>query len=101
MKNFDNAQLFLLKSYEKNPTSEIENLLALNYFELGEFEKANEIFSHLAEKNSINTAILLNRAKCYEKLSDFSAAKKQLKKALKIFPEFEEAKELLEKIKNM
>lgn len=99
LKDFDKAQLFLVKSYEINPTIEVKNLLALNYYEQGEFEQANIIFLSLLRDNPKNTNLLLNSAQCYHKLSDFKSAKKQLKIALEIFPEFDEAKELLNKVK--
>jgi len=99
MKNFDKAKWFLIKSYEKNRNSETENLLALTYFELGEFEQANNIFEKLLKENPSNTNVLFNSAKCLIELSDTKSAQKQLKKILKIFPEFEEAKELLNEIK--
>lgn len=98
LKDFESAQLFLIKSFEKNPTREVTNLLALNYFELQEYEKANNIFIKLLEENPNNTNLLINSAKCYEKLSDKESAKKQLNQALEIFPELEEAEEMLKKI---
>lgn len=98
LKEFEKAQIFLIKSWEKNPTAEVENLLGLNYFELGEWEKANNIFLKLLNKNHMNTNLLLNSAKCYEKLNDVKFAKEQLKKALEVFPEMDEAKELIEKL---
>lgn len=95
LKEYDKAQMLLIKSWEINPTVEVENILGLNYFELNEFEKANKIFLNLLDKNPMNTNLLLNSAKCYEKLSDKKMAKLQLQKALEIFPEMEEAEELL------
>lgn len=101
LKNFEKAQDFLIRSWEANPTVEVENMLGLNYFKLGEYEKANTIFIKLLNKNPMNTNLLLNSAKCYEKLSDVKSAKKQLNKALEIFPEMEDAKKLLSKLKKM
>lgn len=98
LKDFEKAQIMLIQSWEKGPTIELENLLALNYVELGEYEKANTIFLKLLNKNPINTNLLLNSAKCYEKLSDVESAKKQLRKALDIFPELEEATEMLKNL---
>jgi len=101
LKNFEQAELFLEKACEKNPTIEVKNLLGLNYFEQEKFEKANELFLELIEKSPMNTNLLLNSAKCYEKSNDLKAAQKQLKKALKIFPEVAEAKLLLKNIKKL
>lgn len=98
MKNYEKAQLFLIKSYEKNPTTEVTNLLGLNYFELENYDTANNIFLKLLEKNPTNTNLLLNSAKCYEKLSKREEAKEQLNKVLEMFPEFEEARELMDKL---
>lgn len=101
LKNHEAAQMLLIKAYEKNQSPETESLLGLNYFELKEFEKANNIFLHLLEKSPMNTNLLLNSAKCFEQLSDYDKASTQLKSALKIFPEFEEATALLKKIKKL
>jgi len=97
-KNFEKAQILLISAWEINPTQEVENLLALNYFELKEYEKANVIFLKLLKENPLNTTLLLNTAKCYEQLDDKKSAKKQLKKLLDIFPEMEEAIALNKKI---
>ncbi len=99
LKNFEQAESLLTKSYDKNSTVEVTNLLGLTYFELGNFEEANELFLRLIKKNPMNTNLLLNSAKCYEKLADIKSTKIQLKKALKIFPGLTEAKELLKKVK--
>lgn len=99
MKNFDKAKQFLIKSYEKNQNSETGNILALTCFELGEFEQANDIFEKLLKENPLNINILFNSAKCFVELSNIGAAKKRLKKVLEIFPEFDEAKKLLNKTK--
>ncbi len=97
LKDFEKAQLYLIKSWEKLPTIDVENLLGLNYFELGEYDKANAIFRDLSNKNPMNVNLLLNSAKCYEKSDAIDMAKEQLKKVLTIFPEMEEAKKMLEK----
>ncbi len=99
LKNFDAAQVQLIKAWEINPTPEVENLLALNYYEQGEYEKAKNIFKTLLDANPLNTNLLLSSAKCYDKLSEAKNAKSQLRKALKIFPELEEAKEMLKTLK--
>ena len=97
LKDFEKAQLYLIQSWEQNPTIEVENILGLNYFELGEYEKANTIFLNLSNKNPMNVNLLLNIAKCYQELGDIDMAKEQLQKILEIFPEMEEAEELLKK----
>lgn len=98
LKDFEKAQLYLIQSWETNPTTEVENLLGLNYFELGEYEKANTIFINLSNKNPMNVNLLLNCAKCYKKLNNIESAKEQLEKILEIFPEMEEAKKMLKNL---
>lgn len=100
LNDYENAQIYLIKSWEIEKTVDVENVLGLNYFAKGEYEKANDIFLKLLKKNPMNTILLLNSAKCYEKLSDIEAAKNQLDKLLGIFPEMEEAQEFLEKLNN-
>jgi len=97
-KDYENAQLLLIKAWETDKTPDVENLLGLTYFELNEFEKANNIFLKLLKENPKNTTLMLNSAKCYEKLSIIDKAKEQLNKALEIFPEMEEATALLDKL---
>lgn len=99
MKNFETAKSFLEKSLELNPTNEVKNILALDYFELKEYEKANEIFLLMIKKMPANISLLINSAKCYIGLSDFKSAKTKLKKAQKILPESLEIKEMLDEIK--
>lgn len=98
LKDYENAKFFLIKAIEINPTGDAKNLLALTYFELEEFEHANNIFLSLLEEKTFNVNLLLNSAKCYEKLSNKEAAKGQLEKLLEILPEMEEARELMEKL---
>jgi len=99
LKEFEQAKSFLTKAVELFPSIENKNLLALTYFELGEWEKANEIFLELLKENELNINLLLNSAKCYEKLSDKKSAKAQLEKLLVHFPEMEEAVEMMGKLK--
>ena len=98
LKDYENAKFYLIRSYEQNPDIETKNLLGLTYYELGEYEKANNIFKNLLEKNNKNTVLLLNSAKCYEKMNDTDNAIAQLDKLVEIFPENEEAQEMLRRI---
>ena len=66
-KQYEDAKMFLIKSYELEKTHDAENLLGLCYFELGNYEQANNIFKHMLEKNPMNINLLLNSARCYEK----------------------------------
>ena len=98
LKDYDCAKDFLIKSYEMDRNLDCENLLGLCYFELGEFEQAGNIFRHLLEKSPMNVNIMVSVAKCYEKLGDIPSALENLEKAVEIFPECEEAQELIRKL---
>ena len=98
MKEYDEAKNYLIKSYELDKTNDCENLLGLCYFELENYSQANNIFNNLLKKNPMNVNILLNSAKCYAKLKDNDSALKQLEKAVEIFPECEEAHELIREL---
>lgn len=98
MKDFDEAKRFLIKSYELEKNNDVKNLLALTYFELGDYSQANNIFKSLLEQSPMNVNILLNSAKCYKELDDKDAALNALEKAVEIFPECEEAQELIREL---
>lgn len=97
-KDYEKAQMYLIHSWETSPNTELENLLGLNYFELGEYEKANVIFIKLIKESPFNTTLMLSSAKCYEKAGDLEAAKKTVTRILEIFPEMEEAIALNKKL---
>ena len=78
--------------------SDIEQMLGLCYFELGEYEQANNIFKHILEENPMNINILLNMAKCYQKMNDKNKAIETLDKIVEILPECEEAQEMIREI---
>lgn len=98
-KKYEDAKFTTIKSIEQMRTIENENLLGLIYFEMGEWENANSIFLSLLSESERNTILLLNSAKCYKNLSEKENAKKQLEKVLEIFPEMEEAQEMLKELK--
>ena len=98
LKDFEDAKHFLIKSYEGDKTNDCENLLGLCYYELGNYEQANSIFKNLLKKSPMNINILLNSAKCYAKLDDKDSALKALEQAVEIFPDFEEAHELIREL---
>lgn len=97
-KDFEEAKMYYIKSYELEKTHDTENMLGLCYFELGEFEQANGIFKHLLEQNPLNVNLLLSSAKCYEKLNDKDSALQTLEKIVETFPECEEAQEMIREI---
>lgn len=95
---FEDAKMYFIKSYELQKTYDCEHMLGLCYFELGNYEQANGIFKHMLEKNPLNVNLLLNSAKCYEKLGNTDEALKVLDKVVDSFPECEEAQEMIRKI---
>ena len=95
---YDDAKMFLIKSYELEKTHDAENLLGLCYFELGDYQQANNIFISMLKENPLNVNLLLNSARCYEKLGDKDSALAALDKVVDAFPECEEAQELIREI---
>lgn len=98
MKNYENAKIYFIKSLEQNPDKETKNLLALTYYELGEYEKALNIFNALLADSKQNISLLLNKAKCLEKMEAKDDALKVLDELTDIFPECEEAHEIIRRI---
>ena len=54
MEDYEKAKIYFIKSLEQNPDIETKNLLALCYYQLGEYDKALNIFKALLEKNIEN-----------------------------------------------
>jgi len=98
MKNYEDAKNFLIKSFELEPNNEVKNLLGMCYYELGNFEQAGIIFKNLLETNENNINILYWVAKCEKELGQTDEALKTLEKAVDIFPEFEEAQEMIREL---
>ena len=73
-------------------------MLGLTYFELGEYASANRLFEHLLEKNEKNVMLLLNSAKCYKGLGENDKALEKLYKLTDIFPEHDEAQDLIREL---
>lgn len=95
LENYEQAQLLLIKAWEKNPTPDCENLLALNYYAQNEWKKAQDIFSKLSKDNPMNTSMLINSAKCFEKMGEIDLAIEKVQKVLEVLPESEEANDML------
>lgn len=96
--DYERAKDFLVKSYELEQTAEIENLLGICYMELGNFAQANVIFEKLMNDNEGNINLMLNRAKCFEKMDDATSALFTLDKVVEIFPDCEEAHEMIRRL---
>ena len=71
---------------------EIDNSNFLDY------NQANNIFKNILEKSPMNINMMLNCAKCYEKLEDIDSALAQLDKIVDIMPDCEEAQEMIRKL---
>ena len=98
MKDFEGAKEFLIKSYELEKVEVVENLLGFFYMELGNFGQANVIFENLLKATPGNINLMLNRAKCFEGMNDKESALAELEKAVEIFPDFEEAHEMIRRL---
>ncbi|MBR5555122.1 tetratricopeptide repeat protein [bacterium] len=96
--DYERAKDFLVKSYELEQTAEIENLLGICYMELDNFAQANVIFEKLMNDNEGNINLMLNRAKCFEKMDDATSALFTLDKVVEIFPDCEEAHEMIRRL---
>jgi len=95
---FEGAKQYLVRSYELAPGTDVSNLLALCYYELGDYMHANSIFVSLLKDSPVNVNLLINSAKCYEKLEDTTSALAALDKVIEIFPESEEAHEMVRRL---
>lgn len=97
-KEFDEAKQYLIKAIEQNPDIETQNTLALTYYELEEYHSAINIFENLLKKKPENISVLMSIAKCYEKLNNNDKALEYLEKLVSIFPEDEEAQQMIRKL---
>ena len=97
-KEYEDAKRFLIASLEQNPDIETQNLLALTYYELEEYQFAINIFENLITKHPDNVSILRSMSKCYEKLKNNDKALECLYKLTDILPEDEEAHSLIRKL---
>lgn len=97
-KEYEEAKHYLIHAVEQNPDIETQNTLALTYYELGEYDFAINIFNNLLAKKPDNISILMSLAKCYESLKDNDKALEYLDKIVTIFPEDEEAHEMIRKL---
>ena len=97
-KEYEEAKRYLIRAIEQNPDAETQNTLALTYYELGEYDSAINIFNNLLAKRPENISLLMNMAKCYEGKKDNDKALEYLDKVVTIFPEDEEAHEMIRKL---
>ena len=95
---YEEAKRFLIRSFEQNQDIETQNTLALTYFQLKEYQQALEIFKNINTKRPKNVSILMDIAKCYESLNDFDNALSYLNEVVEIFPDNEDAHEMIRKL---
>lgn len=95
---YEDAKIYLIKSFEMDANIETKNLLAICYFNLGNFEQAKNIFSSLLKQNEYNINVLFWLAKCEKELGNTDKALEYLEKTTEISPEFEEAHELIREL---
>jgi len=97
-KEFEEAKRYLIRAVEQNADIETQNTLALTYFALGEYKIALNIFKNIDSKRPKSISVLMEIAKCYEALNDNDKALEYLYKVTDIFPENEEAHEMIRKL---
>jgi len=98
IKDYDCAKRYLIASYEINKNVETENVLALTYYNNGEFQQAANIFESILKLNPNNSLMLMNTAKCYEQLKDIDKALEYAEKSVEIFADNEEAQEMIRRL---
>lgn len=95
---YEDAKRYLIRAVEQNPDIETQNTLALTYFQLGEYEQALRIFKNIDAKRPQNISVLMEMARCYEALKDNDSALECLDKVVSIFPDNEEAHEMIRRL---
>ena len=96
--NLEEAKRYLVRAVEQNPDIETQNTLAMTYFQLGDYEQALSIFKNLDIKRPKNISVLMEIARCYEALNNNDLALEYLDKVVSIFPDYEEAHEMIRKL---
>lgn len=95
---YEDAKRYLIRAVEQNPDIETQNTLALTYFQLGEYEQALRIFKNIDTKRPQNISVLMEMARCYEALKDNDSALECLDKVVSIFPDNEDAHEMIRRL---
>lgn len=95
---YEDAKRYLIRAVEQNPDIETQNTLALTYFELGEYQSALNVFKNIYAKSPKSVSLLMQIAKCYEALKDNDSALEYLDKVVEIFPENEDAHEMIRRL---
>ena len=97
-KDYETAKEYLTDAYMINDDVETTNLFALTYMELNDYHNAKVLLNKLNQEIPNNTTILTTLAKAEMLDNNPDMAKSYLQQAIAIFPELEEAQELLSKL---
>lgn len=98
MGNYEDAKRYLVRAVEQNQDIETMNTLALTYFHLGDYNQALNIFASINKKSPQSISVMMDIARCYEALGENDSALVYLDKVVDIFPENEEAQEMIRKL---
>lgn len=96
--DYEEAKRYLIKAVEQNPDVETQNTLALTYYALGEYQNALNVFKNIYTKKPQSISLLMEIARCYEALKDNDSALEYLDKVVEIFPENEDAHEMIRRL---
>ena len=96
--DYEEAKRYLVRAVEQNPDIETQNTLALTYFALKDYEQALNIFKNINQKSPDSVSVLMDIARCYESLHDNDNALAYLDKVVDIFPENEDAHEMIRRL---
>lgn len=96
--NFELAKEYLTDAYTIEANTNVTNLLAMTYMELNDYHNAKVLLNRLNNEIPNNTNILTTLAKAEMLDNNPQMAKSYLEQAIAIFPELEEAQELLQKL---
>ena len=97
-KEYEEAKRYLVSAVSINPDIETQNTLALTYFELGEFQNALNIFKNIDTKRPNSISVLMDIARCYEAMEENDNALSYLDKVVEIFPDNEDAHEMIRRL---
>lgn len=92
---YEEAKRYLVHAVEQNPDIETMNTLALTYFKLENYEQALNIFAAIHNKAPESIPVMMDIARCYKELGENDSALVYLYKVVHIFPEDEEAQEMI------
>lgn len=95
---YEDAKRYLIRAVEQNPEIETQNTLALTYFALGDYNQALNIFKNIDSKHPNSISVLMDIARCYEALGQNDDALSYLDKVVTIFPDNENAHEMIRKL---